>query len=368
MAGIRGGRLRWRYAAALAAGFVLVAAAPASAAGPWRLEAGRTRDGLTLSAVSCTSTGWCAAVGYESDETQGLASKPYAESGDGSVWTVAPTSGPKSSELTSVSCIASDWCQAVGNNVDRPNSLIERWNGRAWSPVSSPVAHGDLTGVSCTSRQFCIAVGSALKSTGPALVERWNGTKWSVVPSPLMGLGTGLTSVACVSPTWCVAVGFYAYNTSRSRGAAALVEEWNGKAWKIAPSPHPGSYPPVILYAVDCVSPTWCMAGGQAETGALIEHWNGRAWTIMGHPSGVTGKAIGAAVWGISCVSQTACVAVGYNVPLAESWNGTVWSRMSAVDGWDAQGAPPQYFSGVSCITASLCKTVGDGNAIATSG
>ena len=100
MAWIRGGRVGWRHAAALVAGFVLVAAASTSAAGPWKLEAGRTRGGLTLSAVSCTSPGWCAAVGYESDETAGLPSKVYAESGDGSAWTVAPSSGPKASWLT----------------------------------------------------------------------------------------------------------------------------------------------------------------------------------------------------------------------------------------------------------------------------
>ena len=126
---------------------------------------------------------------------------------------------------------------------------------------------------------------------------------------------------------------------------------------------------PVILYAVDCVSSTWCMAGGQAETGALIEHWNGRAWSIMGHPAAAAGKHLGAAVWGISCVSRTACVAAGYRVPLAESWNGNVWAPMSALDGWgDEQAGDPEYFSGVSCITAAKCKAVGDGNAIATTG
>jgi hypothetical protein len=105
---------------------------------------------------------------------------------------------------------------------------------------------------------------------------------------------------------------------------------WSYMAWQIVPSPHPASNTPVILYAVDCVSSAWCMAGGQGETGALIEHWNGRAWTIMGHPSVAAETAT---VWGVSCVSRTACVVVGYDVPLAESWNGKVWSPMSTLDG-----------------------------------
>jgi hypothetical protein len=131
------------------------------------------------------------------------------------------------------------------------------------------------------------------------------------------------------------------------------------------PSPNTSGTRTVTLNAVDCVSSAWCMAGGFGETGALIEHWNGRAWTIMGHPSDDAGRTAGAAVWGVSCVSRTACVVVGYDIPLAESWNGKVWSRMSDVD--DSPSViPPAFFSGVACITAALCKTVGEGTAIYT--
>ncbi len=76
---------RWQYAAALAAGLVLVAAAasagaPASTASKWTLESGYTSENGTpqkLSAVSCTSTGWCAEVGYN---------VPLADSWNGKVW------------------------------------------------------------------------------------------------------------------------------------------------------------------------------------------------------------------------------------------------------------------------------------------
>jgi hypothetical protein len=280
----RAGRVGCRCAAAIVAGFMLVAAASVSAAGPWKLEAGRTRGGLTLSAVSCTSSGWCAAVGFESDETQGLASKVYAESGNGTGWTVAPSSGPKASWLTGVSCVAPDWCQAVGWNVNTSAPLNEQWNGRTWSPVPSPVAHARLAGVSCTSRAFCMAVGDSAGNHVGGLVERWNGTKWSVVPSPRKGTGNTLTSVACVSPTWCAAVGLFAYNALRPGASSALVEVWNGKTWRVVPARNPALNSAVILYAIDCVSSTWCMAGGYGPTGALVEHWNGQAWNDHGAP------------------------------------------------------------------------------------
>jgi len=142
---------------------------------------------------------------------------------------------------------------------------------------------------------------------------------------------------------------------------------WDGKTWRTVPSPNSAGKKnrSVVLNAVDCVSSTWCMAGGYGPAGALIEHWNGRAWTVMGHPSDHAGK-VAAAMWGVSCVSRTACVAVGYDVPFAERWNGRVWAPMSHVD--DSQLVGPQFFLGVSCISATVCKTVGDGTAIYTSG
>jgi hypothetical protein len=223
---------RWRYAAAIVAGFVLVAAAPASAAGTWTLEAGETRTVLTLSAVSCTSAGWCAAVGSELDQS-GAPSKVYAESGSGTTWTVAPSSGPKPSVLTGVSCVAPDWCQAVGFIPGTSEMLVnERWDGQAWSQLAGPVRRGSLMGVSCVSRSFCMAVGGQAGQDpfSGTLAERWNGKKWSVVATPNKGSGPELDAVACVSPTWCAAVGSYgfSYDSDRRTGSRTLAELWNG--------------------------------------------------------------------------------------------------------------------------------------------
>ena len=356
----------------LAAGCVLAApvsaAPPATAASKWTLEAGYTSENgapLRLSAVWCTSTGWCAAVGNE-DQGRGPTGV-YAETGNGSVWTVAPSSGPSLSALRGVSCVAPNWCQAVGDAAYRKSDspLNEQWNGRAWSRAPGPAGSGYLSGVSCVSRSFCMAVGAG--QAGVPLVERWNGKQWSVVASPKKGsVYRELDAVACVSPTWCAAVGFSGSPERRPGHPETwtLIELWNGRTWRIVPSPNTSGTEIVTLNAVDCVSSTWCMAGGFGETGALIEHWNGRGWSIMGHPSDKR-PGQGAAVWGVSCVSRTACVVVGYDMPLAESWNGKVWSPMSNVDDSPAV-IPPGLFSGVACITAVLCKAVGEGNAYYT--
>jgi hypothetical protein len=372
MAWIRTGRVGWRCAAAFVTGLMLIAADPASAAGTWTFEAGQPRGLKTLLAVSCLPTGWCAAVGEERDYDGGPA-RVYAETGDGATWTVAPSSGPPhESTLFSVSCVAPDWCQAVGTTYDGViRTLIEHWNGRAWSRSSVLTGRRSLRGVSCVSRSFCMAVGG--QSRGPdtsvPLVERWNGKQWSAIASPKKGsLRSLLTAVSCVSPTWCAAVGLYAVPAPYYSGSRTLVELWNGKTWRIVASPNTAGKKnrTVALNSVDCVSPTWCMAGGYGQrAGALIEHWNGRAWTLMGHPSDDAGAA-GASVESVSCVSRTACVVVGYGLPFAERWNGTVWAPMSHVD--DSQPVGPQFFWNVSCVSAAICKTVGDGAAIYTSG
>ena len=68
-------------------------------------------------------------------------------------------------------------------------------------------------------------------------------------------------------------------------------------------------------------------------------------------------------LYGMSCVSRTACVVVG-DGQSAESWNGSAWEVMNVPNGGDN----PQFFTGVSCVTATLCKDVGDRTAISSTG
>jgi hypothetical protein len=72
-----------------------------------------------------------------------------------------------------------------------PHTLVEHWNGAAWSIVTSPNATQDteLLGVTCTSASDCWAVGNYLTDiTGnlyyQTLIEHWNGSSWRRVPSP----------------------------------------------------------------------------------------------------------------------------------------------------------------------------------------
>jgi hypothetical protein len=117
-----------------------------------------------------------------------------------------------------VSCTGKEKsCVAVGNYWNEngtPLTLVESWNGSAWSIVSSPdVASKDnysnsLAGVSCTGATGCMAVGSTSSGQGDqTLAEAWDGTSWTIGTSPNPGVENSLASVSCVTSTDCVAVG-----------------------------------------------------------------------------------------------------------------------------------------------------------------
>jgi hypothetical protein len=62
----------------------------------------------------------------------------------------------------------------------------ERWSGSRWHVVPAATPHGAVTaslvGVACASMTDCWGAGSWVKgSAGRSLIEHWNGTAWSIV-------------------------------------------------------------------------------------------------------------------------------------------------------------------------------------------
>lgn len=166
-------------------------------------------------------------------QNNNLASDLYAVSADGpnDVWIV----GTYELEVTS-----SDYA-------DETYSL--HWNGSSWSIVSMPLEPGTnpnfkyvLDSVKANSPTDVWAVGQAINvATGSAttLIEHWNGTAWSIVSSPSPGTGDNLTGVTASSSTDVWAVG---YDTpSGSSTAQTLTMTWNGTVWTTVGSPNGGT-------------------------------------------------------------------------------------------------------------------------------
>jgi hypothetical protein len=329
----------------------------------------------SLEGLSCTSASACMAVGQYEIPVAGAEPEPrtLTESWNGSAWSIVPSATPATStelSLDAVSCESATACTAVGDSFDNGVgvvTLIESWNGSTWSIVPSPTPAGastvELNGVSCVSATACVAVGRSLSTTDvvTTLAESWNGSTWSIVPSPNKNLiYNGLAGVSCVAATSCIAVGYYGPGPD---SASSLVESWNGSTWSVVPSPGGN------LTGVSCVSATSCTAvgyGGSINASTtLAESWNGSKWSIVPSPNRGTGNRNVLA--GVSCSSASACVAVGsensstldYSAnilhTLAESWQAGKWSILSTVDQLGYQ----DVLNGVSCVSASFCVAVG---------
>ena len=141
-----------------------------------------------------------------------------------------------------------------------------------------------------------------------------------------------------------------------------LVEAWNGTTWAIQPAGRSFSTPFNALYGVSCRSATACIAVGTSyHAGAyepLAERWNGTTWTIQPTPSPNGGD-----LTQVSCTSARACTAVGFavssdgtQVALADRWDGTAWALQHVANPSD--GTTP-VLTGVSCSAATACTAVG---------
>jgi hypothetical protein len=328
-------------------------------------------DRVELTDIKCPSASNCVAVGFTQLQV-GLdtTSATFAERWNGSTWAIVATPNfpsASSSTLGGITCLFATTCLAVGwGDTAAPGAtparqtLLERWNGTAWSIMSSPnVAGADsssLERITCVNDESCFAVGASLTgNTSKALVERWNGVSWAVAPDAALGhAGSSLTGVACASASQCFAGGLL--------GSLNIIESWNPSSWVFAAAPSASSQSQ--LSGLACTSNSSCIAVGSkgTVTGAtpLVERWNGTVWSVMTTP---TPAAPTSGLTGIACPTATSCVAVGYAQTstgyrtLAERWNGTAWSLIATPN---PVGAYRSFLQGVSCLTATNCFAVGN--------
>ena len=283
---------------------------------------------------------------------------------NGTSWSQVTSPNPFSDELTAVTATSATDAWAVGYYCTAgclaaggtQGTLIEQWNGTAWSSVRSPNpgpkgnTENILSGAGATGTGDAWAVGSYCTSqcltpsqTFRNLIEHWNGTAWSKVtaPSPAGGpnLFTNLYALSADSPTDAWAVGYHDSNTATK----SMILHWNGTAWTEATSPNPGD--PVLLYGVSSRSPTDAWAAGQYMSSTnflwhtLILHWNGSAWAKVPSPTPVPAPNLqGRLLSQVSADSATDAWAVGSyctancannnetDATLILHWSGTRWS------------------------------------------
>ncbi len=325
--------------------------------------------------VSCPSATFCMAVGDSPATQPGTIGATLAEQWSGGVWSLESTqnvSGAIDNALTSVSCVGSNSCMAVGNATPSSNvqPLSEAWNAGAWSITTAPLPAGanggSLAAVACSATTACATAGFAennVSGVRTAMFQSWDGTAWAGVAlqSPLGVQGDSLSAVSCPTSNACTAVGGFRNTAGRF---VSLAERWDGATWAVQSTPNPSGETVSRLSGVSCPSASTCIAVGTTFGGKhpapLAEQWDGTKWVIQSLPSPNSNAPELSA---ISCASAASCIAVGaysgsggYHTPFAEQWNGTAWTLHTLSI---PPGAVSAQLNGVSCTSANACVAVG---------
>jgi hypothetical protein len=195
-----------------------------------------------LLGLSCPDTDTCVAVGWRQAPLAVGHVRPHKallhnlalvwKRGAGWSAMSTPTSSQRISfeMLHDVSCPSATRCFAAGGSAPSGHRMLS-WNGAKWSVAALPPrTQASLSGISCSTTTSCVAVGSTTNSPAKTLIERWNGNAWSVTPSPnVAGAESTLAGISCSTATSCHAVGTsWAMNGT---AAEPLVVQWDGTRW-----------------------------------------------------------------------------------------------------------------------------------------
>jgi hypothetical protein len=168
--------------------------------------------------------------------------------------------------------------------------------------------------------------------------------------------------LSCSSSTACTAVATF-YPFPSAEGDVLFAARWNGQAWSREVMAEPAGSSSVLIGGISCPSESFCVAvGGSTSAIAgryvpLAESWNGAMWSIESIPAG---PGVSSRLSSVSCTSPLACTAVGESVsrtpkrpvkPLVERWNGTRWSLERARGG---------SLISVSCTSHPECTAIGN--------
>ena len=267
--------------------------------------------------------------------------------------------------IYSISCWSTTGCLAVGETYfyGTDESYAAKWNGKSWSSASAAqfIENGDveyqyLTAVSCFSAHQCLASGYSeeLSYDSEIPFEWWNGSSWTLHSADIGSESGEIYAVSCVSATFCMGVGDV-------YGAPLAVEFTGGSGFSLQSVSSPDGR--ASFNGVSCPTLTECFAVGSynGEEYAYVAEYDGSWTNVAGVPSpGDDSNVLGA----VSCRTAESCLAVGYQygegveIPLTEKidLSGPTVTEAGSNDPFTAY----EQLWGVSC-TPSVCVATGYG-------
>jgi len=231
-----------------------------------------------------------------SPQGQGVKAAPVSLTGSG--WQVAPTHsfGSQDNVLAGVSAASASDVWAVGAYYTSATSplatLGHHFDGTAWTAYPLPnvgAQQNVLLGVSMPAPGKAWAVGyyESGKFVQSTLIQHFSGGTWSVVPSPNPSPTQNfLCGVAAISDSdvWAVGAQQDAHGVWHT-----LTEHWDGSSWSFVPAVDPGAGGNQFYAVKANASNDVYAVGQQAGSGfpgtALVEHWDGIAWRVVASPA-----------------------------------------------------------------------------------
>lgn len=369
----RSGRLRTALSAcSITAALVVTWSVPVAAATAHPSQ-------TILLAISCAAPGDCTAVGAIGNDQPGFFTDPsiepiYATESAGRWGAVHELHDPADSgTFTSVSCVASEDCTAVGYDYGgdyssdgspyfgypiRAHEVAGKWS----AVVQVKDAKGaTFNSVSCTSTTSCTAVGD-----GPVAETETAGVWGPATSLSSPDLVGDLTSVSCPAAGNCTAVGgdeelgdggeppsltdYLPIRASEIDGAWGSIAEVAGPM---------GS----TFNSVSCVA-AGCVAVGSLATGgspfSAVE--SADIWDPV---SSIALPGVGD-LSDVSCWAAGECTGVGTVLRPSTTMDESVHVDMSAGTWEPATTAGGGDLLGVSCVSATDCGAVGDDGACPT--
>jgi|ERR1700694_442972 len=238
------------------------------------------------------------------------------------------------------------WAAGYANtpNYNNQVTLAEHYSAGAWSavPTVNPTPYYDtFSAIDGVSRTDLWAIGGFSGANGflqKTLAEHWDGKAFKVVPSPNMVACHScspytnlLFGVAAISANDAWAVGEYTDGIDIHR---ALAMHWDGHTWSFINPMVVAEYS--LIYSVTKIAHNDVWAAGIYRVSGrafhpLFLHWNGSQWTQI---PGVDVGSGGAYIYAISAASRSDVWAIGPEEggypgrPVAEHWNGVRWSAV----------------------------------------
>jgi hypothetical protein len=248
----------------------------------------------------------------------------------------APGSGGELCDAAFVS--ANEWW-AVGNigaALHANQTLIARFDGSAWSVVSSPnqgTLNNGLNGVSMIAGAGW-AVGYYQAGGYQPLAMSWNGTKWSLNLPAKFPSDSVFTDVDTLADGTAWAVGF---QTTKAGARSTLIEHASGGTWAQVASPNvAGSDNSLMAVAGTAATGLWAVGYWLSPTGLqpLVLRYDttkpSPSWVLVG---GVPAPGqVDTVLTGVDVRTASDVWAVGYcndggaDRPVALHWNGSAWT------------------------------------------